>query len=144
MILKYKSSSFPLLPMQFWPLQLHIISYELSKFYSVNGNPYTLDITYCLLYSSRVETINLSSSLSPCTTSTLVNTTSRQPYQQPLLPAALIQYNIVNNQLKNIQNSHPNTGLNTLSSRVLNMPRTTSQQFTFTIVFISETFYYPS
>ena len=120
------------------------MSYELSKFCSVNGNPHTLDITYCSLCGSGVETIDLSNSPSPHTTSALVNPASQQPPQWLLPPAALVQCDAVNNRLKNVQNNRPNAGSNALSSRVLNMPHTTSQQFTFTIVLISESFYYPS
>src|SRR5438045_659630 len=109
------------------------MSYELSKFCSVNGNPHTLDITYCSLCGSGVETIDLSNSPSPRTTSALVNPASQQPPQRLLPPAALVQCDAVNNRLKNVQNNHPNAGSNALSSRVLNMRHTTSQQFTFTL-----------
>jgi hypothetical protein len=117
---------------------------ELSKFCSVNGNSHALSITYCLLCNFGIETIDLSGSPPSRTTAVPVNTINQQSYQQLLPPAALIQRDIVNNQLKNIQNSCPNAGSNALSSRVLNVPHTTSQQFTFTIVLISESFYYPS
>jgi len=144
MILKYKFSSFPPLAIVFWSLQLCKMLYKLSKFCSVNGNPHTLDIAYCSLCGSGLETIDLSNSRSPHTTSALVNPASRQPHQQLLPPAALVQRDVVNNRLKNVQNNRPNAGSNALSSRMLNMPHMTSQQFTFTIVLISKSFYYPS
>ena len=114
---------------------------ELSKFCSANGNPHTLSITYCLLCNSGIETIDLSGSPPPRTTSAHF---SQQSHQQLLPPAALIQRDVVNNRLRNAQNSRPNAGSNALSSRILSVPRTTSQQFIFIIILISESFYYPS
>ena len=114
---------------------------ELSKFCSANGNPHALSITYCLLCNSGIETIDLSGSPPPRTTSAHF---SQQSHQQLLPPAALIQRDVVNNRRRNTQNSRPNAGSNALSSRILSVPRTTSQQFTFTIILISESFYYPS
>src|SRR5436190_22454233 len=119
MILKSKFSGFPPLAIGFWSLQLCKMLYALSKFSSVNGNPHTLDITYCSLCGSGVETINLSNSPSPCTTSALVNPASWQPPQWLLPPAAPVQCDAVNNRLKNVQNNCPNAGSNALSSRVL-------------------------
>jgi hypothetical protein len=113
------------------------MSYELfSKFCSVNGNLHSQDTTYCSLCGSGAEIIDLSGT-PPCTSSTLSN-------PRLLPPAALIQRDTVNNRLKNTQNSRPNAGSSALSSRVSNIPRTTSQQFTFTIVLIAESFYYTS
>ena len=121
------------------------MSYELfSKFCSTNGNLHPQNATYCSLCGSRAEIIDLSGSSPPRTNSALSNPASRQSYQPPLPPAVLAQRDTVNNQLKNIQNSRPNAGSNALSSRLPNGPRTTSQHYAFTIVLISESFYYTS
>jgi hypothetical protein len=114
-----------------------------SKFCSVNRNLYLQDTIYCSLCRSGAEIINLSGT-PLCTSSILSNPASWQANLRLLPPAALIQYNTVNNRLKNIQNSCPNAGSSILSSRVSNIPCTTSQQFTFTIVLIAESFYYTS
>jgi hypothetical protein len=136
-VVKYKSNSFPLLLIQFQYLQLCKMSYEpFSKFCSVNRNLYPQDTTYCSLCRSGAEIIDLSGT-PPCTNSTLSNL--RLPP-----PAAFIQHDTVNNRLKNTQNSRPNAGSSVLSSRVPNVPCTTSQQFSFTIVLIAESFYYTS
>jgi hypothetical protein len=141
---KYKPNSFPLLLIQFQYLQLCKMSYELfSKFCSVNGNLHSQDTTYCSLCRSGAEIIDLSGT-PPCTSSTLSNPASWQANLRPPPPAALIQRDTVNNRLKNTQNSRPNASSSALSSRVPNVPRTTSQQFAFTIVLISESFYYTS
>jgi hypothetical protein len=114
------------------------MSYEpLSKFCSVNGSLHSQDITYCSICRSGTETIDLSETPPSRTSSALSK-------PQLLPPAALIQRDVVNNRLKNIQNSRSNAGSYALSSRMPNQPRTTSQQFAFTIVLISESFYYAS
>jgi hypothetical protein len=134
-----------LLLIEFQLLQLYKILYKLfSKFCSTNRNPYPQDTIYCSICRSGIETIDLSGTLSFYTSLLLSNPIGRQPQSCLLPPAILIQYNTVNYRLKNIQNSCPNTGSNILSSRMLDLPCTISQQFTFTIVLISELFYYTS
>ena len=131
--------------LQFRLLQLCEMLYKsLSKFCSINGTLHPQDTTYCSLCGSGAEMIDLSGSPPPRTSSALSNPASRQSYTQPLPPAALIQHDTVNNQLKNVQHSRSNAGSNALSSRIPNAPCTTSQQFAFTIVLISESFYYTS
>lgn len=128
------------------------MSYEpLSKFCSVNGSLHSQDITYCSICGSGIETIDLSETPPSRTSSVLSKpqllpsrTSSALSKPQLLPPAALIQRDVVNTRLKNIQNSRSNAGLYALSSRMPNQPRTTSQQFSFAIVLISESFYYAS
>jgi hypothetical protein len=144
-VVKYKFNSFPLLLIEFQLLQLYKMLYELlSKFCFTNGNPHPQDTIYCSICRSGIETIDLSGTPSSCTSLLLSNPIGRQPQSCLLPPAALIQHDTVNHRLKNVQNSRPNAGSNTLGSRMLDLPRTTSQQFTFTIVLISELFYYTS
>src|SRR6266487_6036406 len=106
--MKYKSNSFPLLLIQFQYLQLCKMLYKpFSKFCSANGNPHPQNATYCSICGSGVETINLSHSPPSCTSLLVSNPIGRQPQPRLLPPAALIQHDAVNHQLKNIQSSRP-------------------------------------
>ena len=113
------------------------MSYEsvpVLQYCSSDGSKHIEGISFCSkCHSGRIEIIDLLET-PPRTT---------RPTQPPSRVAA-VQRDIVNNRLRTAQNTRSNAGSNALSSRAMTGPRTTTQNFLFTFVLISESFYYTS
>jgi hypothetical protein len=114
-----------------------IMSYKsvpIPQYCSFTGRKHLEGISFCTQCGSgQVEVVDLSKT-PPRTTG---------PAQPPSRVAA-VQRDIVNNRLKTAQNTRNNAGSNALSSRAMTRPCTITQNFLFTFVLISESFYYTS
>ena len=125
------------------------MSYEsvpIAQYCSYSGCKHLSGVSFCQNCGSGWAKIIDLSETSPCTNrgESSQPTVSMQQPIQPALHVAALQWDIVNNHLKAVQNTHGNAGMNALSTRPPNGPCMTSQPFSFTFVLILESFYYAS